>query len=224
MNSINNAQIRAESFNKSREIIAGLLARDSYIETRFLSYEKKIGIYPVLAKVLYSPLTPKSVLYEFPQDKDGDRVPAFAAELFNANKITKSKLESIKAENDGSIYSFIKQSAVHLIQDKARAWNANVLSQALGDNDCCNVAAEDQHRKFEARDLLGQIIDDAKLNCFQKYIIEHLMQEYAPKDIVKSYSTLKKKPLTLNYYYAQASLAMKRLKAVSVNYKWCYNS
>lgn len=221
MNSIKTAQIAAETFNKSRAIIAGLISKDTRIENQFLSYDKDYGIYPVLAKVLYSPLTPHAVLEEFPSDKNGDRVPAFAGELFGKDKFSSVRLAAIKAEHDGSFFSFVQRAAIRLIQDKQRSMCSNALAQSSSIDNTYGLVAEDRHRKYEAHDLLKHIIKDARLNEFQQFIIDHLLEEFEPQEIVKAYSAKKKKALTMNYYYAQASLAMKSLKMASRNYSWC---
>lgn len=220
MNSIKTAQAATSTFNRSKAIIAGLIAKDTNTENRFLSYDKKYGIYPVLAKVLYSPLTPQAVLDEYPSNNKGDKVPAFAGELFGRDKFSPARLSTIKAEYDGSFFSLIQKAAIRLIQDKTRALNSSVYSELASVDEYRELVSEDYHKKYEARDLLKQIVADAKLNKFQKFIIDRWIKEYEPKEIVEDYSNLKKKTYTMNYYYAQASLAMKKMKAASEKYKY----
>ena len=224
MDSIKTAQMTAKSFNKSKAIIAGLIAKDAKTEKRFLSYDKEYGIYPVLAKVLYSPQTPQAILDEYPSDKKGDKVPAFAGELFERDKFSLSRLSTIKAEYDGSFFSLIQKTAIRLIQDKTRALNASVYSKLASIDECRELTSEDSLKKYEAHDLLKQIVADANLNEFQNFIIDGWIKGYEPKEIVEAYSNLpknkqnRKAPYTMNYYYSQASKAMTFLKTAAQKY------
>lgn len=222
---------KAEMFNKSREMISGLIINDPQAQKRFLSQD---GIYKVLGKVLFSDLTPEYIRAEYREGGNNDIVLSFVAEMYIKGCFSRAQLEKLNATYDASLYSYARQCAIHHLQDKIRAYNSSIRSRLVTDVEqrdntdkrdafekaTSKMAVEDPMRQFENRDLLIHIVDAAKLNSFQKHIISRLLDGYEPEEILNEYEQKHKQKLTMNYYYSQKSKAISALKEAAVGYSW----
>lgn len=199
------------TLNKSELMRFGLL-NDKKIQEYFFSEDEHGGIYPMLSKILFSPKTPGAIRNKYPD------VVAFTNEIF-ARKITREKLAELKLEHDSSLYAYIKLCAHSLIIDEIKKSKREPLANSDDFDADVEAKGEDPYGKFENNNLLRRIIADANLNAFQTFIIEYGLKGYDAEEIVDLYSERNNRSISMNYYYAQKSTAMKRLKEAGQYYK-----
>lgn len=217
---------KSTGLNKSQQMIAGIIANEPETLKDFISVDK--GIYKILCKVLYDSRTPKYILSECCEGgKNDNPVYAFMGELFAAEKFSCSKLLKLRAENDSSLYEYVKITAINHLKSKVRAHKPQDIDEeqeadknrSTFDKATSKFEAEERMDKFETRDLLNHIIAASKLNKFQAFIIARLRMEYEPDEIIEEYSRMTNKKLTFNYYYSQKSQAIKKMKEVGAKMK-----
>lgn len=233
MDSSVNSTSKSRAFNKSKAMIAGLIANEQETLMRFLSKEE--GIYRILSKILNDVRTPEYIRLGYTEGgKYEDPVLSFCGELWEKGKFSREKLEQLDAEYDASLFQYVKTTSIRHIQDKVRAHNNGINSRMLTDEGQEEdgkrtafekatsklAAAENMVHKFEDRDLLSHLISAANLNEFQRFIMAKSLQGYEAEEILDLYERKKERIFTLNYYYSQKSKAMTALKAASKGYSW----
>ena len=192
-----------------------MAAKNRVMEKKFFSYDTEFGIYSVLHNVLYSGLTPQIVLDEYPEI-NGDKVPAFANELYVKGLFNIDVLSKIRAEDgDTKFFNYIKTAAKFHLYDRYRAIQRSVISSLTSIDEAYELPSTDALiRNFEDRDTLDSIIEDAHLNKMQKAIIDCKIKEYAPKEIAEMTG------LSSNVCSIRATRTIDKLQKVSKNYEW----
>ena len=207
---------KVETFYKAAKIIEGLAAKNRVIEKKFFSYDTEFGIYSVLHNVLYSGLTPQIVLDEYPEI-NGDKVPAFANELYVKGLFNIDVLSKIRAEDgDTKFFNYIKTAAKFHLYDRYRAIQRSVISKLSSIDEAYELTSTDALiQNFEDRDTLDSIIENAKLNKLQMAIIDYDTKGYSPKEIAE------KTGLSTNVCSIKKTRTTNRLKELaSKKYEW----
>lgn len=214
---------KADTFNKSRAIIAGLRANDPVVERKVFSYDSEYGILRILKNLLYSENTPKCVKDFFYEQaaKGEDPVLYLATDLVAKGIFSPQKLSASAARFDGSFFFWVRTIASnHLIDvyhklknmptDNLEDYVAGKPDFTLGDKLAAdeNLTTENSLLSFDIESFI------AGLPVFQIFIYHMALRGYTPQQIVRQYSKLQGKPYTMNYYYSQKS----KLKAAIENY------